>query len=455
MAFLDGHARLRTGLDDWSTSPVHDSPAAEAEYFERGRQWQQTVFDAGFAGITWPREYGGRGGDAWQQAIFREEEARYDVTSGFIASTITLAGAALMTHANEEQRARYLRALLRGDEVWCQLFSEPDAGSDLANLGTRAVADGDEFVVDGQKVWTSGAHHADFGLLLARTDTAAPKHRGITFFLLDMHSRGVEVRPLRQMTGAAHFNEVFFHSVRVPRSQVVGEVGDGWAVARTVLAAESTMVGSMVRFDVVVELARLVRERGLASDPVVRQEFARVVTRERILGLLRERLRRAVLQGERPSIDGSALKLLWAQAWSARAVFGVSLFGPAAVADADSDAAPTGAISCWRSSGPRSAAAPTRSTATTSPNASSASLPNPESTATSPGVTRTPPSDGGVLSPRPTSSPPCDGGVVASVAAGEPFVEVGGLLADGGGVSVAGVDDGLVGEREEPVADRR
>ena len=214
VAFLAAHARLRTGIDDWSTSPVHESARAEADYFARCRAWQQTVFDGGFAGITWPPKCGGRGGRPWQQAVYREEEARYDVSSGFIASTIALAGAALMTHGSDEQQARYLRPLLRADEVWCQLFSEPDAGSDLANLGTRAVLDGDEFVVDGQKVWTSGAQHADFGLLLARTDPGAPKHRGITFLLLDMRADGVEVRPLRQMTGAAHFNEVFLHSVR-------------------------------------------------------------------------------------------------------------------------------------------------------------------------------------------------------------------------------------------------
>ncbi len=216
--------------------------------------------------------------------------------------------------------------------MWCQLFSEPDAGSDLANLATRAVADGDTFVVTGQKVWTSGAHHADFGLLLARTDPAATKHAGITFFVLDMHTDGVEVRPLRQMTGAAHFNEVFFHEARVHRDQIVGELHGGWAVARVVLAAESAMIGGSLRFDVVGELVRVAREQGRASDRVMRQALARVATRERILALMRERMRRDVLRGERPSIDGSVLKLLWSQAWAARAELGVTLLGPDAVA---------------------------------------------------------------------------------------------------------------------------
>jgi alkylation response protein AidB-like acyl-CoA dehydrogenase len=340
VAFLDAHARLRSGLDDWSASPVHDDSAAELEYFERCRAWQRTVFDGGYAGITWPGTYGGRDGAPWQHAVYQEEEARYDVSSGFIASTIALAGAALLAHGTEPQKQRYLRPLLRADEVWCQLFSEPDAGSDLANLHTTAVVDGDEYVVNGQKMWTSGAHHADFGLLLARTDSDAPKHRGMTFFILDMRTAGVDVRPLRQMTGAAHFNEVFFAGARAPRNQILGEVHRGWAVARTVLAAESSMIGNSLRFDVVDLLTHMMRRNGRARDPLLRQAFARVVTGERILGLLRARLRDDVLRGARPSVDGSVLKLLWSQAWAARAELGARLCGASTVAHTgDADAA--------------------------------------------------------------------------------------------------------------------
>jgi len=331
-AFLDANARPRTGLDDWSASPVHDDPGAEAAYFERCRAWQRTVFDHGFAGITWPREYGGRAGTPWQQAVYRDEESRYDVTSGFLSSTIALAGAALLAHGREDQKQRYLRPLLRGDEVWCQLFSEPDAGSDLASLKTRAVRDGD-WIVDGQKVWTSGAQHADFGILLARTDLDAPKHHGITCFVADMHAPGVEVRPLRQMTGASHFNEVFLNGVRVAADAVIGEVNSGWTVARSVLAAESAMIGSSTRFDPVVEVLRLAREHGCERDPVMRQALARYVTRERILGLLRERLRRDIRAGNRPSVDGSVMKLLWSQARAARGELGVALLGADALAD--------------------------------------------------------------------------------------------------------------------------
>jgi acyl-CoA dehydrogenase len=339
-AFLDGHASLRTGIDDWSASPATGDAQASAAYFDRCREWQRTLFDNGFAGITWPAEHGGRGGAPWQQAVYREEESRYDVTSGFLTSTITLVGAALLAHGSDAQRARHLRPLLRGDEVWCQLFSEPDAGSDLANLATRAVHDGGEFVVTGQKVWTSGAQHADFGILLARTAPDAPKHRGITCFVLPMHAAGVTVRPLRQITGDAHFNEVFLDAVRITDDAAVGEVDGGWAVARTVLASESAMIGSFTRADPVVEVLRVARANGRAADPVARQEIARYVTRERILGLLRERVRREVRAGSRPSVDGSVLKLLWSQARAARGELGVMLLGAPATADDGTSADP-------------------------------------------------------------------------------------------------------------------
>lgn len=340
VAFLDGNARLRTGLGDWSATSVHDDPAEEHEYFERCRAWQQTVFDRGFAGITWSPEYGGRGGQSWQQAIYREEESRYDVTSGFLTSTIALAGAALHGHGTEDQQERYLRPLLRGDEVWCQLFSEPDAGSDLANLGTRATLDGDQWVVTGQKVWTSGAQHADLGILLARSDPDAPKHRGITCFACPMQSPGIEIRPLRQITGSAHFNEVFLSEVRIPADAVIGEVHGGWTVGRAVLAAESAMIGGSTRFDPVVELLRVARARDRTSDPRVRQAMATYVARERILGILRERLRRDIRCGARPSVDGSVMKLLWSQARTARGELAVMLLGADALADDGTDPDP-------------------------------------------------------------------------------------------------------------------
>lgn len=246
-------------------------------------------------------------------------EGQDGVTSGFVAGTIALVGPTLEAHGTPAQQERYLPPLLRGDEVWCQLFSEPGAGSDLAGLQTRAIRDGEEWVVNGQKVWTSSAQYADFAILIARTDIDVPKHRGITYFVLDMHSAGVEVRPLRQIDGAAEFNEVFLTDVRVPHANVVGEVNGGWAVAHTTLANESTMIGSSGGVDDDVDaLICLARTTGVASDPLLRQRIADVYIRSRILRLL----------AERAGIDGSVLKLLWAEAGARAAEIGVAAQGP-------------------------------------------------------------------------------------------------------------------------------
>ena len=191
-AWLDAHAKLRGAGDD----PEHfhltgdPSPEAEAEHVRACKEWQRTLYDAGWAGITWPAEWGGRGGAGWQQRIFNEEQARYDVAAGVFAVGIGMAGPTIIVWGTPEQQERFLPAMLRGDDIWCQLFSEPGAGSDLAGLRTKAVRDGDEWVVNGQKVWTSGAHYSDWGLLLARSNPDVPKHRGITAFLLDMRSPG-------------------------------------------------------------------------------------------------------------------------------------------------------------------------------------------------------------------------------------------------------------------------
>jgi alkylation response protein AidB-like acyl-CoA dehydrogenase len=193
-AFLEANAKRRSGAGDWSRGPRVHTPEAEYLHFERCRAWQRTLYDHGFAGLTWPREHGGRGATAAQALIFAEEAEAFDVTSGFLASAIDLVAPALLHHGSEAQRRRYMRPLLRGDEVWCQLFSEPEAGSDLASLRMRAVRDGDAFVIDGQKLWTSSAQFCDFGILLARTSPDAPKHRGISFFLVDMRSPGISVR---------------------------------------------------------------------------------------------------------------------------------------------------------------------------------------------------------------------------------------------------------------------
>jgi alkylation response protein AidB-like acyl-CoA dehydrogenase len=216
-------------------------------------------------------------------------------------------GPTLIAHGTAAQKQRYLPALLRGDEVWCQLFSEPGAGSDLAGLRTRAVRDGDEWVVNGQKVWSSGAHHSELGILLARTDPDPPKHQGITYFVLDMRSPGIEVRPLRQINGVAHFNEVFLTDVRIPHENVVGDVNGGWAVAQTTLGAERTLIGSggAVGFR---DLARLAREQDRAGDSVLRQRLADAYIRFEILKYLGQRAQAARRNGA-VGAEASVLKL--------------------------------------------------------------------------------------------------------------------------------------------------
>jgi alkylation response protein AidB-like acyl-CoA dehydrogenase len=309
-AFLESHARRRkSGDDDFARFRFlgDPSPEADAEHVRRGKAWQRTLFDGGWAGIAWPNEYGGQGGTPAQARIFTREQARFDVDVGVFAVGIGMVGPTLIAHGTEAQKQRYLPALLQGDEVWCQLFSEPGAGSDLAGLRTRATRDGDEWVVNGQKVWSSGAHHSELGILLARTDPDAPKHKGITYFVVDMRSPGIEVRPLRQINGVAHFNEVFLTDVRIPHENVVGDVNGGWAVAQTTLGAERTLIGSggAVGFR---DLARLAREQDRTGDPVVRQRLADAYIRFEILKYLGQRAQAAGRNGA-VGAEASVLKL--------------------------------------------------------------------------------------------------------------------------------------------------
>src|SRR5581483_5408971 len=274
---------FRAEVSAWLAQPHVASRAAEFEgltpdddldWIAVAKRWQQFLADEGWACITWPRAYGGRGGTPTQAAIFTEECAKVGAFGQTFAVGISMAGPTIIAHGTEAQKARHLPPMLRGDQVWCQLFSEPGAGSDLAGLSTRAVRDGDEWVVHGQKVWTSGAHFSDWGILLARTDPEQPKHRGITYFLVDMHTPGIDVRPLRQINGTAHFNEVFLTDVRVPHENVLGEVNGGWAVAMTTLANERTFMGGHSRALGFADLVALARAHGRDGDAVVRQQLA-------------------------------------------------------------------------------------------------------------------------------------------------------------------------------------
>ncbi|HEV8299091.1 MAG TPA: acyl-CoA dehydrogenase family protein [Acidimicrobiales bacterium] len=306
--FLDAHATPKTD-GSFANANYGDSAAAELEHVAKCEAWQRVKYDAGWAGITWPKEYGGRGGTSVQQGIFNQEEARYDVHTGTFAVGIGMAGPTIIVHGTEEQKQRYLDPLIRGEEIWCQLFSEPGAGSDLAGLRTSAVRDGDEWVVNGQKVWNSGAHYSDWGILLTRTDPDAPKHRGITYFLVDMRTPGVDVRPLKQITGASHFNEVFLNDVRIPHANILGAPNAGWGPILTTLANERTLIGGGQSLVKISDLVALARHFGVANDPVVRQELARQHAYLETIRFLGYRVQTAASKGVQPGPESSVLKL--------------------------------------------------------------------------------------------------------------------------------------------------
>jgi alkylation response protein AidB-like acyl-CoA dehydrogenase len=303
------------------------------------REWRELLASSGWAAPSWPARWHGRGLPAWAEGVVAGELSAAGAVGVPVGSGMGLAAPTILAEGPDGLRERYLWPILTGEETWCQLFSEPDAGSDLAGLTTRAVLDGDEWVVDGQKVWNTSAQHADLGLLLARTDPAAPKHRGITYFVLPMRQAGVEVRPLRQMNDHSSFNQVFLTGVRIPRDQVIGSVGGGWHAALTTLAFERRF-GAMTkptfpahpgraleearreaddhfetyrwypqragRVDLIVPQAQ---ETGAGADPRIRQEVARVVALQRSSGWTAERARAARALGRTPGAEGSIGKL--------------------------------------------------------------------------------------------------------------------------------------------------
>jgi alkylation response protein AidB-like acyl-CoA dehydrogenase len=330
-AWLDANAKPKVESEQRISvmGGYRDDPASIAE----AKRWQATMADAGWAAIHWPVEHGGRNATGLQSTVLFEELARYDVPDMLFSIGIAMIGPTLIAHGTEAQKARYLQPMRRGEEIWCQLWSEPDAGSDLAALGTRAELDGDTFVLNGQKVWTSGAHYCDFGLGIFRTDPTVPKHRGISCLVVDLRTPGIEIRPLRQITGEAHFNEVFFDDVRVPAENLVGDLNDGWRVARTTLMNERFATGSLgdsrSAFDALLEHARAT---GRAGDPLVRQELARAFTLGRLFDLTNARVRTALAQGGIPGVEGSILKLAVAQLGTAVADLGVDVAGPAGMA---------------------------------------------------------------------------------------------------------------------------
>ncbi len=340
--WLEEHAAPRTA----KPSDAYTGGAEQlAAHTAACRRWQRELYDGGWAGIAWPTAFGGRGGTAMQSAIFAEEQAKFDVSTGSFSVAAGMVAPTLMVHGTREQQAAHLDGILRGDQIWCQLFSEPGAGSDLASLATRAERDGDEWVVNGQKVWTSFGQFAEFGILLARTDPDAPKHKGITYFIVDMHTPGIEVRPLKQMTGASHFNEVFLTDVRIPAANVVGQVNEGWKVAHTTLGNERALIGGSSGQWSFPELVAEVRRAGKADDPVVRQQLAAVYTRISLLQYFGYRMRTALSRGEQPGAEGSVMKLFVSRHAVATSNLAMSVLGADGMLAAPD--APTGGL--WQS----------------------------------------------------------------------------------------------------------
>jgi alkylation response protein AidB-like acyl-CoA dehydrogenase len=335
-AFLSQHAGPKPDRTEVSSMGIEARSPEEAEHVRRSQEWQALLFDNGWAGITWPKEYGGRGGTIVQQMIFNQELAKFDTPGSVFAQGIGMAGPTLIGHGTDEQRERYLRPMLRGDDLWCQLFSEPNAGSDLAALRTRADRDGDEFVVNGQKVWTSSAHYSDWGILLARTDFDAPKHRGITYFLVDMRSPGIDIRPLRQITGSAHFNEVFLTDVRIPAENVVGQVNSGWNVTMTTLTNERTLIGGGGH-DTMGPLHRLVRRFGGDDDPTIRQRLMQCHIDHELIRFLGWRVQSAILRGQSPGPESSVLKLAHTKHITKVADLGMEIVGASGMLDTPGD----------------------------------------------------------------------------------------------------------------------
>ena len=299
-------AAFRAELREWLAANLPAEP---------GREWSRKLFDAGYAGLTWPEEYGGRGAPYSHQAIVLEESARAEAPMHMGVIGLGMAGPTIMAHGTEEQKQRYLPRILSADEIWCQGFSEPGAGSDLSAVRTRVEERDGHFLVDGQKVWSSWAHIADFCILVGRGDPASSGHAGLTYVIVDMHAPGVEVRPLRQLTGESEFNEIFFSEVEVPRENLLGEIGGGWQVAMTTLLHERGTLGFALTGVLEVQLTKLValaKERA-ADDPLIRDRVAQEWIELQGLKLMNNRALTTLMQTGIPGPEGSGSKLHWSE----------------------------------------------------------------------------------------------------------------------------------------------
>jgi alkylation response protein AidB-like acyl-CoA dehydrogenase len=337
LSYSPEEERFRAELRSWlGKNPPGEEPEELNEWVEYGKAWQRKLYEGGWCGVAWPKEYGGRGATLIEQVIFQEEMARARAPMLINLAGLTMGGPVLIAHGSEEQKRRHLQPILTADEIWCQGFSEPNAGSDLAALKTRAEIDGDSFLVNGQKVWTSFARYADWCMLLARTDPEAPKHKGITFLLVDMKSPGVTVRPLKQISGEEDFNEVFFEDVRVPRANVIGEVNRGWEIAITTLMHERATLTFTRQLQSRTALGDLLRQlpswqvngQTATRDPLLRQRVAQAYIESDVIRFTAYRSLTKTLRGGVPGPEGSLEKLFWSEMYQQMLESALGMQGP-------------------------------------------------------------------------------------------------------------------------------
>ena len=304
--WLEDNASLKAG------NQVEDF--ANIDFLQAGKDWQKKKYDAGWAMLHWPKEYGGIAASAIERIIWSEEESKFSVPRGIFEIGLGMCGPVMMEYASEEQKSRYLPPMAEGSEIWCQLFSEPSAGSDVAGLRSKAVQDGDKWIINGQKVWTSGAHFSDYGILVVRHDPNLDKHKGMTFFFVDMKSPGIEVKPIKQITGGSSFNEVYFTDVVIPDSQRLGEIGDGWKVAITTLMNERLAVGDANGADA-EEAFKWAKNQDDSGEPLINNKSARASIADwycEANGLKNTKLRTmsALSKGETPGPEASITKIV-------------------------------------------------------------------------------------------------------------------------------------------------
>lgn len=332
---VEEHSTFRTRARAWLTqnAPLRSAGTSRvADEYEpasvaTAKSFQRRLHEAGFSGLTWPVDVGGQGLDPRYEVVFQQESSDYDLPNSLFNVGLGMCGPTILAHGDPAQRDRWAGAILRGEDVWCQLFSEPDAGSDLAAVRTRAHRSEGGWLVNGQKIWTSYGRFSDFGLALVRCDPTVPKHRGLMVVVVDMRAPGVQIRPLRQMTGMSKFDQVYLDDVFVPNDCVIGAPGEGWQVTRTTLSNERVAVGgnTALRGGTVELVVADARKSGVIDDPVLRQRIADAWAAEAVIMLMRERVRRALLDGRAPGPEGALAKLA-----SSRFVRQVSALGLAA-----------------------------------------------------------------------------------------------------------------------------